>query len=546
MKKDKKIKESGSSAAETAKKSEKKSKNKSQKRRTWFNVLLRRRVEVAILLVVQIALIAWLLISGSRSSVYVNAVLNILSWVVVCMLTARQGKGSFKLTWVILILAFPLFGGLFYLLSNFQSSTFAYRKKLKKIDNTLMHPAFEGCGCYEEASAALTSHLTQIRYLEKFAGFPIWNNTSTDFLTPGEKYLERLLVELEKAEKYIFLEYFIVEEGKMWDSIFEVLKRKVAAGVEVRLMYDDVGCFFLLPTNYRTQLEAAGIKCRVFNPFVPFLTVLQNNRDHRKICVIDGKVAFTGGINLADEYINARQRFGHWKDSGIVLEGDAAWSFTVMFLQMWKLASSGKKTETEDDWHDYLPARDPFAAVQRNGYVQPYADSPMDFDNVGEHVYLQMISNAKKYLYINTPYLIIDDSMVSALTLAAKSGVDVRIITPHRWDKRFVHITTRSYYRDLIRAGVRIYEYSNGFLHSKTFVSDDDAATVGTTNLDFRSLYLHFECGVWMCGTSAVAQVKEDFLRTMELSEEITLETCRGTLLERIVQPVLRLFAPLM
>ncbi len=513
-------------------------------RGSWFNALLRRRAAVALLIVAQLALFIWFLVSRSRSSVYTNMALRVLSLIVVFIVVLRRTKSAFKLSWVILILTFPVFGGLFYLLSNFQSSTFIYRKRLKDIEATLMHPALEGRGCYDEAAAALPGHITQIRYLEKFAGFPIWNKTDTEFLTPGEKYHERLLDELKKAEKYIFMEYFIVEEGKMWDSILDVLKQKAAEGVEVRMMYDDIGCFFLLPQNYREQLEAAGIKCRVFNPFTPFLTVLQNNRDHRKICVIDGKVAFTGGVNLADEYINARQRFGHWKDSGIVLDGDAAWSFTVMFLQMWRLAAI--RDEAPEDWQKYLPAEDPFERRPRCGYVQPYADSPMDFDNVGEHVYLQMIGNAKKYLYINTPYLIIDDSMVSALTLAAKSGVDVRIITPHRWDKRFVHMTTRSYYRDLIRAGVRVYEYSNGFLHSKTFVADDESATVGTTNLDFRSLYLHFECGVWMSGTPAVAEIKEDFLRTLEMSEEMTEENCRGNILERLVQPILRIFAPLM
>lgn len=545
MKKEKKKEAEAVNNAAKTERSEK-IKERSYRHRAWLSSLIRRRAAVAILLLIQIAMIVWLLVSGSRSSVYVNSMLNLLSLVVVCMIMSRQGKGAFKLTWVILILAFPLFGGMFYLLSNFQSSTFFYRKNLKAINSSLVRPALEGRSCYDEAVAACPSHLTQIRYLDKFAGFPIWSHTATEFLTPGEKYHERILEELEKAEKYIFLEYFIVEEGEMWDPILEILKRKAAAGVEVRMIYDDMGCFFLLPQNYRSQLEAAGIKCRIFNPFVPFLTVLQNNRDHRKICVIDGKVAFTGGINLADEYINVRSRFGHWKDSGIVLRGGAAWSFTVMFLQMWSLASKSRRSEEDADWRSYLPKPEPFAELPRNGYVQPYADSPMDYDNVGEHVYLQMIGNAKKYLYINTPYLIIDDSMVSALILAAKSGVDVRIITPHRWDKRFVHMTTRSYYHDLIRAGVRIYEYSSGFLHSKTFVSDDETAIVGTTNLDFRSLYLHFECGVWMCGTTSVAEVKEDFLNTLERSEEITLATCRGSLLERIVQPILRLFAPLM
>ncbi len=513
-------------------------------RRGWFNALVRRRAAVALMLLLQLAFFGWLLISGSRSSVYINAALYLLSFIVVMIIFLKQGKAAFKLSWMLLVLAFPVFGGLFYLLSNFQSTTLMYRKRLEALQTSLVLPAFEGCGCYDEAAAAEPEHLAQIRYLDKHAGFPIWDRTETELLTPGESYHEALLRELEKAERYIFMEYFIVEEGLMWDSILEILERKAREGVEVRFMYDDIGCFFLLPQDYRAGLEARGIKCRVFNPFVPFLTVLQNNRDHRKICVIDGKTAFTGGVNLADEYINARERFGHWKDAGIMLRGDAAWSFTVIFLQMWHLAST--REEDTGEWARYLPTEDALEHPPRNGFVQPYADSPMDDDNVGEHVYMQMINNARRYLYIETPYLIIDDSMISALTLAAKSGVDVRIITPHKWDKRFVHMTTRSYYRDLIRAGVKVYEYSNGFLHAKTFVSDDECATVGTTNLDFRSLYLHFECGVWMCGTDAVTQVKEDFLKTLESCEEITLGDCRGSLFERLLRPVLRLFAPLM
>ncbi|HPZ22615.1 MAG TPA: phospholipase D-like domain-containing protein, partial [Bacillota bacterium] len=250
---------------------------------------------------------------------------------------------------------------------------------------------------------------------------------------------------------------------------------------------------------------------------------------------------FTGGVNLADEYINAVERFGHWKDASVMLKGEAAWSMTLMFLQMWALTTNEKV-----DYAKFRPWQDEDCPVESDGWVLPYADSPIDDEHVSEHVYMEIITGAKDYLYINTPYLIIDDTMLSALALAAKSGVDVRIVTPHHWDKKFVHITTRSYYRDLIEAGVKIYEYSDGFIHSKTFVSDDKVATVGTTNLDFRSLYLHFECGVWMYESRAVQQVKEDFCKTLERCQLITLEECRGNALLRLVQNVLRVFAPLM
>ena len=273
---------------------------------------------------------------------------------------------------------------------------------------------------YAQAAADIPEYLPQVRYLQGFAGFPVYTGSTAKYLSPGEVKFQHLLEELEKAEQYIFLEYFIVQEGVMWDAILEILKRKVRQGVKVRLMYDDLGCFFLLPKDYAEQMKKLGIECVVFNPFRPFLTVVQNNRDHRKIVSIDGKVAFTGGINLADEYINAVEKHGHWKDASIMVTGRAAWSFTLMFLQMWEVC-----TGLDEDYTLYYPWKDAPCPVRSDGFVQPYADSPMDKENVGEHVYMQIINNAKKCVYINTPYLIIDDSMVSALRLAAKSGREV-------------------------------------------------------------------------------------------------------------------------
>jgi cardiolipin synthase len=309
----------------------------------------------------------------------------------------------------------------------------------------------------------------------------------------------------------------------------------------VRIIYDDLGCFMSLPSDFKNHLENKGIKCVVFNPFRPILSSFQNNRDHRKIVCIDGKTAFTGGMNLADEYINAKEKYGHWKDAAVMVKGEAAWSLCLIFLQMWNMDRPAK-----DDPTLFYPWKDEPCNIQSSGFVQPYADSPIDDENVGEHVYIQIINNAKNYVYINTPYLVVDENLLSALTLSAKSGVDVRIITPHRWDKWMVAITSRSYYRQLITSGVKVYEYTQGFNHSKTFVSDDRTATVGTTNLDFRSLYLHFECGVWMYKTPAVQSVKQDFLDTLPLCHEITVKDCARNAIQRIAQDVLRLFAPLM
>ena len=507
----------------------------------WFSSLLRRRFIVALLLLLQLGFIFFTLVSRSLTSTLLAAFLTILSLAVCLSIISKRDKGAFKLTWVFLIMLFPLFGGLFYLIFRTQSpsknTTDMVNRLNKKTQQLMLLPG----DAYGEACGTVPDHAPEIRYLQNCAGYPVYDGSSTEYLSPGEIKYKKLLEELEKAEKYIFLEYFIIQEGKMWNSILDILKRKAAQGVKVRIMYDDMGCFLKLPENYPKTLKEYGIDCVIFNPFRPVLSSIQNNRDHRKIAVIDGKVAFTGGVNLADEYINEIEKFGHWKDAAVMIKGKAAWSFTLIFLQMWCLI-----TKCDEDFAQYYPWHDEECSVENDGFVQPYADTPADRENVGEHVYLHMINRARDYVYINTPYLIIDDSMVSALCLAAKSGVDVRIVTPHKWDKRLVHMTTRSYYRELINNGVKIYEYSKGFIHSKTFVSDDATATIGTTNLDFRSLYLHFECGVWMYDSKAVMQLKEDFLNTLELCQPITEKDCRYNVFLRQFQEILRLFAPLM
>ena len=351
-----------------------------------------------------------------------------------------------------------------------------------------------------------------------------------------------MLEELEKAEHYIFLEYFIIEEGQMWDPILEILRRKAAQGVDVRVLYDDLGCIFKLPDGYDKLLESYGIRACVFNPFIPVLNLRMNNRDHRKICVIDGHTGFTGGINLADEYINVRELHGHWKDTAIMLKGDAVWSLTVMFLTMWDFVKGEKS-----DYELYRPQIHQNVQYPHDGLVQPFTDNPLDNEPVGENVYLNMINRAQRYVYITTPYLIISNEMMTALTNAAKSGVDVRIITPHVPDKWYVHMVSQAHYSQLIEAGVRIFEYTPGFIHAKSFVADDLYAVVGTINLDYRSLYLHFECATWLYRCSCIAAIYEDFKHTQEVSQEITLADCRAVpFRKRLLRNVLKVFAPLM
>ncbi|WP_283124638.1 cardiolipin synthase [Angelakisella massiliensis] len=496
--------------------------------------LIQRRIFVGLLIVLQLVFLLYTVLSTSGRYRIINWFLSAISLGVALYIISRREKAAYRMTWIFQILVFPLFGGLFYLLFRFQSSTRRFRKGLARVSKRVKPLRQKS----EDSLPKVPERYQPLaRYLQNYADFPVYEGNRTRYLTPGEEMWHCLLEQLQKAERYIFLEYFILAEGEMWDSVLGILKKKAAQGVEVRLIYDDLGCFLLLPQNYPETLEKMGIHCCVFNPFRPILSALQNNRDHRKIAVIDGKAAITGGINLADEYINAFDKYGHWKDAAILVEGEAAWSMAVMFLEMWSFC---RKT-TED-----LERFRPIPERVGDELIQPYADSPLDSENVGEHVYLHIINSAKDYLYINSPYLIVDDSMVSALILAAKSGVDVRIVTPHRWDKRLVHITTRSYYRELVKGGVRVYEYSKGFLHSKTFVSDDAIATVGTTNMDFRSLYLHFECGVCVYDTPTVAAVKEDYLKTLENCQEMTPELCQCGRLTRLFQDILRLFAPLM
>ena len=511
-------------------------------KKKWVRVLFRRRVYVITMLLIQMSFILGVIAGGSLIFRYGSICLNGLSILVCLYILNKKEKPAYKLTWIFLILLFPIFGGCLYIVFHSQSHSRKLRR-LMKIGDVQCRPLSTLPGtALEDLSAGHKDYLSLARYLQNYAGYPVYTRTHTDYFDSGEGFFQAVLEALEKAEQYIFMEFFILRHGAMLNPIIAILEKKAQAGLDVRIIYDDLGCFMSLAPNFKEHLERNKIKCMVFNPFKPILSSLQNNRDHRKILVIDGKVAFTGGINLADEYINAIDRFGHWKDAAIMVSGEAAWAFTLIFLHMWNL----EQEEEGEHYRALYPWEKADCPVPAEGFVQPYADSPLDDENVGEHVYLHIINNAKTYVYINTPYLVVDDNLLSALTLAAKSGVDVRIITPHRWDKKILAITSRSYYRQLLAGGVQIYEYAHGFNHCKTFVADDQVATVGTTNLDFRSLYLHFECGVCIYENPAVASIKRDFLETLPHCHPITWEDCARNAFQRILQDVLRLFAPLM
>ena len=504
-----------------------------------FLNLIRKRIFILVLLIFQFWLIIYTIAERSAVSQIINSVFTVLSLLVCFYIVSRRGKTAFKLIWVFVIMLFPLFGGLFYLLFRFQKLPKKYITNSQKQKNK-SQSIISKTDTAKIASNIYPQHKTLISYLHEYGHFPLCENTDVTYLPLGETFFEALKKELEGAEKYIFLEYFIIGEGKMWNAVLEILKRKASEGVKVRVMYDDMGCFLMLPKDYPAILKKYGIECIAFNPFRPVISSLQNNRDHRKIAVIDGITAFTGGINLADEYINEYPKHGHWKDSAVMLKGDAALSFTVMFLEQWNVNGL-----LDEDFSSFIPQKT-IVSTNKGIFVQPYCDSPLDGENVGEQVYLRIINSAKDYLYITTPYFIVDEAILSALCHAAKSGVDVRIITPHIWDKWAIHLTTRSFYKELTEAGIKVYEYLEGFIHSKTFVSDDNIATVGTVNLDYRSLYHHLECGVCMYGAYATNQVKTDFLRTLEKCRLITLKDCNFSPITKIFQIFLRLVAPLL
>ena len=508
------------------------------------SLLFHRVVLVAVFILIQIAVLLVMILRFNSYFVYFYWLCVAVSILAVLWILGNRSDPAYKIAWIVPILIVPIFGGLFYIMFGGNRLSSRTRRRMQGLERKMeevLRPDFQA----DELLPIGEDAVHQARYLEHMAHCPVYGNTVTEYFSLGEFCFARMIEELKKAERYIFVEYFIVEEGEMWNAILDILKEKAAQGVDVRLLYDDIGSMFTLPRDYARDLEAkTGIKCCVFNPFVPILTIRLNNRDHRKIMVIDGKVGFTGGINLADEYINAKVKYGHWKDSAIMVRGDAAWSMAVMFLTLW---DDVQETLTED-YDQFRPVWAPGEKPEgTQGFVQPYTDNPLDGEAVGQSVYLNLINKARKYVYITTPYLIVDNSMNNALCIAAKSGVDVRIMTPHIPDKRAVFELTRSHYEPLLEAGVKIYEYTPGFVHAKNFAVDDEYGTVGSINLDYRSLFLHFENGVWLCSDPSVLDIKADFLETLEQCQPVTLEQCRALPWWRtLFRSVLRMFAPLM
>ena len=504
-----------------------------------LNILFRRTVIVFILLAIQFFLLISLF-ARWQFSVYTYGGTFLLSIVMTVYLINHSMNASSRQTWLILVLLVPVVGTLLYFYIEADLGHRLVRTRLEQIQQKSARFIPNQDNLMQALQEEAPDLFGLASYMRNLAGYPIYKNTHVSYFPLGEKKFESMLAELEKAEKFIFMEYFIVEEGHMWDSILDVLQRKASDGVEVRVMYDGTNAMFKLPYHYPKKLRSMGIQCKMFSPIRLIFSTYHNNRDHRKILVIDGHTAFTGGVNLADEYINLKQIYGHWKDTAIMLKGEAVRSFTLMFLQMWEV------TERSVEYESYLNASLP-SPEHCKGYVLPYADSPFDDERVGETVYFDILNRAKRYVHIMTPYLIIDSEMSLALCYAAKRGVDVKLILPHIPDKKSAFSLAYTHYRELLKAGVHIYEYTPGFVHAKSFVSDDETAVVGTINLDYRSLYLHFECAAHLYHVPAIADIEQDFLDTLEFCQQITLDSLKTEKSYRkIIGALLKLFAPLM
>ena len=496
-------------------------------------------------LLLQIAFIVSALNFFSDRFVYFSIASMLLSLVVLVWIINDNTNPYYKLAWVVPVLIIPVFGTITYLFAKLNLGTHIMNNRLLKLIDKTSPFIPQNRDTLDELEKISVKEKNLAVYMKTYAGYPIWKNTYAEYYPLGEDAFASMVRELEAAEEFIFMEYFIVERGVMWDTILEILAKKAAEGVDVRFMYDGMCSLMLVPYSYPKKLEAMGIKCKMFSPIKPVLSTVQNNRDHRKILVVDGHTAFTGGVNLADEYINKVEYYGHWKDTAVMLKGEAVAGFTIMFLQNWNITESA-----EDEYANYI--KSDFPQLRENdlptgGFVLPYGDSPLDNENVGQTVYLDILNRAERYVHIMTPYLILDNEMTDALTYAAKRGVDVTIIMPHIPDKVYAYLLARSYYAELIRAGVKIYEYTPGFVHAKCFVSDDTRAVVGSINLDYRSLFLHFECASYFYGHPVVEQVEQDVQNTLKKCMQVTLDDCRKfNIFKRIAGHILRLFAPLM
>lgn len=496
---------------------------------------------VALLLLLQVALITVFLFTLSTYYTPFMIFCYVLSLFVILYVINKDDPPEFKLPWLMIMLILPLFGLMTYVLF---ANPRMNRKQMKRL-SSIHQETVKFVAPTQEHSKEVANRCPEFSDLENYLNKAAYTSGSFSnkitYFKSGEEMFPDLLKELESAEKFIFIEYFIIAAGNMWKQIYEILKRKASQGVEVRVMYDDIGNAGLQKTEYYRKLRKECINCCKFNSFHPVISGIYNFRDHRKITVIDGKVAYTGGINIADEYINLDKKLGYWKDTAIKIQGPAVANMTVMFLQLFDVTS-----KNISDYEKYLAID--YEKFDDEGYVCVFGDGPKPYykEQVGENVFINMINKAKKYVYITTPYFIIDYALTNALRNAAMRGIDVRIITPHTPDKKIIFNITRSKFPSLLKAGVKFYEYMPGFIHAKSVLVDDELAFVGTINLDYRSLVHHFECGALLYKTPCIKDIKDDLEHTMSISKELNLENCKQSLPIRLVNAFIYVFRPML
>ncbi len=503
---------------------------------------IKRLIFVGIAIVLELLLILSMILWLNDYAEWIAIGTRILAAILVLFIYNQNKTPSLKMPWIILIMVLPVFGSAFYLLTGLSISTKTMRERYAEVDVKVFACLKENRDVEEKLAAEDKRAANIASYIREHSHYPAYQNTDIVYYDDAAKGLEAQKEELRKAEKFIFMEYHAIENKESWHGIQEILEDRVQAGVDVRVFYDDMGSIGFINTDFVKLMESKGIRCRVFNPFIPALNLFLNNRDHRKITVIDGKVGFTGGYNLANEYFHITEPYGFWKDTGIKVTGDAVKSLTATFLEMWNAIRGDDENDT--DYEIYFP--DYEYQAKEDGFAIPYADLPIDDEQVGENVYMSVAKYAKEYVWFVTPYLILTDEMIHTLGLAAKQGVDVRVITPGIPDKKLVYSITRSYYNSLVTNGVRIFEYTPGFCHAKMSLADDRIATCGTINLDYRSLYHHFENGCLFTGYDAVGEVRKDFEEMMAVSREVTEEYRNPRAGRKLLQLFLRLFAPLL
>lgn len=490
-------------------------------------------------LLVQVAIIIFVVMLASAYAQWIFVMFEALGVLICLYIVSRDMNPNYKLSWCVLILALPAFGGLLYLFIGRQHTPRRIRRRLKNAsDASQVLLNYTNAELVRMRGELNPTGSTCADLVLNAASYPIYANTATKYYPLGDMFFPDMIADLKQAKRFIFMEYFIIDVGEVWNEIEQVLIERANAGVDVKLIYDDVGSMFTLPKKVINRLRSGGVQALPFNKITASFDMRLNNRSHRKITVIDGEIAYTGGNNIADEYANKRNKFGHWKDTHMRFTGDAVWSFSAMFLAFWHILSPEELV-----YRDYLAKPD----VTAQGYVQPLSSGPGRNDHLIESAFINLISTAKDHVYITTPYLILDNETQTALINAAHAGVDVRILIPNIPDKKIVYLATRSFVPVLMKAGVKVYTYTPGFVHAKMMMVDDERAFIGTCNMDYRSFYLHYECGALLYNVDTIPAMKTDFLSTLEVSHELTYEEVSDvTAITRLARAILRLFAPLL